>query len=108
MWCALPSFLSSITLMGQPAEVYLYGPQMWIFGLATFFLIPVVGYVMIPFFRQLKYTSAYQVSMSVHSLLHVDTAHKSETHTLSHHDLQTQQMKCCLFTLLTHTPTLYL
>lgn len=56
------SFLSSITLMGQPAEVYLYGSQMWIFGLATFFLVPFVGYVMIPFFRKSKYTSAYQVS----------------------------------------------
>ncbi|XP_054267670.1 sodium-coupled monocarboxylate transporter 2-like [Macrosteles quadrilineatus] len=56
----LASFLSSITLMGQPAEVYLYGSQMWIFGLATFFLVPFVGYVMIPFFRKSKHTSAYQ------------------------------------------------
>ncbi|XP_046673461.1 sodium-coupled monocarboxylate transporter 2-like [Homalodisca vitripennis] len=56
----LASFLSSITLMGQPAEVYQYGAQMWIFGLATFFLVPFVGYVMIPFYRKAKYTSAYQ------------------------------------------------
>ncbi|KAK9507166.1 hypothetical protein O3M35_007078 [Rhynocoris fuscipes] len=56
----LASFLSSITLMGQPAEVYLYGAQQWLFGIAAFFIVPVVGYVMVPFFRKRNYFSAYQ------------------------------------------------
>ncbi|XP_073979656.1 sodium-coupled monocarboxylate transporter 1-like isoform X2 [Rhodnius prolixus] len=56
----LASFLSSITLMGQPAEVYLYGAQQWLFGIASFIIVPVVGYVMVPFFRERNYFSAYQ------------------------------------------------
>uniref|UniRef100_A0A0A9X2G5 Sodium-coupled monocarboxylate transporter 2 n=1 Tax=Lygus hesperus TaxID=30085 RepID=A0A0A9X2G5_LYGHE len=56
----LAGFLSSITLMGQPAEVYLYGAQQWLFGFATFLLIPIVGYYMVPFFREKNYFSAYQ------------------------------------------------
>ncbi|XP_075212060.1 sodium-coupled monocarboxylate transporter 1-like [Lycorma delicatula] len=56
----LASFLSSITLMGQPAEVYLYGPQMWLFGVSSFAIIPLVGYVMVPFYRGSNYTSAYE------------------------------------------------
>lgn len=56
----LASFLSSITLMGQPAEVYLFGPQLWLFGVAAFLAIPVINYVMIPFFHKLQITSAYE------------------------------------------------
>ncbi|BES94716.1 solute carrier family 5 [Nesidiocoris tenuis] len=56
----LAGFLSSITLIGQPAEVYLYGAQQWLFGFATFLLIPIVGYYLIPFFRERNYFSAYQ------------------------------------------------
>ncbi|XP_039298800.1 sodium-coupled monocarboxylate transporter 1 isoform X1 [Nilaparvata lugens] len=56
----LASFLSSITLMGQPAEVYLYGPQLWLFGLSSLIIVPIVGNVMVPFFRDKNYTSAYQ------------------------------------------------
>ena len=48
--------------MGQPAEVYLFGPQLWLFGLASFLAIPVINYVMIPFFHKMQLTSAYQVS----------------------------------------------
>lgn len=56
----LASFLSSITLMGQPAEVYLYGSQLWLFGLSSFVVIPFVGYIMMPFFRSANYVSAYE------------------------------------------------
>ncbi|KAJ4439382.1 hypothetical protein ANN_07504 [Periplaneta americana] len=56
----LAGFLSSITLMGQPAEVYLFGPQVWIFGFASFLCIPVVGYIFIPFYHKMEYTSAYE------------------------------------------------
>lgn len=56
----LASFLSSITLIGQPAEVYLYGSQLWLFGMSSFFIIPIVGYIIVPFFRGKNYYSAYQ------------------------------------------------
>ncbi|KAL1121964.1 hypothetical protein AAG570_003372 [Ranatra chinensis] len=56
----LASFLSSITLLGQPTEIFLYGPQYWLFGLASFLMIPVVGYVLVPVFRQNNSYSAYK------------------------------------------------
>ncbi|KAJ9591153.1 hypothetical protein L9F63_002308, partial [Diploptera punctata] len=56
----LAGFLSSITLMGQPAEVYLFGPQLWLFGVASFFCIPIVGYIFIPFYHKMQFTSAYE------------------------------------------------
>ncbi|XP_014259655.1 sodium-coupled monocarboxylate transporter 1-like isoform X1 [Cimex lectularius] len=56
----LSGFVSSITLMGQPAEVYLHGAQPWLFGVSSFLLIPIVGWVLIPMFREKQYVSAYQ------------------------------------------------
>ncbi|XP_017303936.1 sodium-coupled monocarboxylate transporter 1-like [Diaphorina citri] len=58
----LASFLSSITFIGQPAEVYKFGPQLWMFGVSCFFVIPIVGYIFVPFFQKNNFTSAYQVS----------------------------------------------
>ncbi|PNF32377.1 hypothetical protein B7P43_G10101 [Cryptotermes secundus] len=56
----LAGFLSSITLMGQPAEVYLFGPQLWMFGLSSFISIPIISYIFIPFYHKMQYTSAYE------------------------------------------------
>jgi sodium-coupled monocarboxylate transporter 8/12/insulin-like growth factor 2 mRNA-binding protein 1 len=47
--------------MGQPAEVYLFGPQLWLFGIASFVSIPIIGYIFIPFYHKMQYTSAYKV-----------------------------------------------
>jgi sodium-coupled monocarboxylate transporter 8/12/insulin-like growth factor 2 mRNA-binding protein 1 len=54
-------FLSSITLMGQPAEVYLFGPQLWLFGISSFLSIPIINYIFIPFYCKMQFTSAYEV-----------------------------------------------
>ncbi|KAL1464737.1 hypothetical protein WDU94_004357, partial [Cyamophila willieti] len=56
----LASFLSSITFIGQPAEVYKFGPMLWMFGISCFFVIPIVGYIFVPFFQKNNFTSAYQ------------------------------------------------
>nr|CAD7263334.1 unnamed protein product [Timema shepardi] len=53
-------FLSSITLMGQPAEVYQFGSQLWLFGISSILSIPVIGYYFIPFFHKLNVASAYK------------------------------------------------
>lgn len=47
--------------MGQPAEVYLFGPQLWLFGISSFACIPIIGYIFIPFYHKMQYTSAYKV-----------------------------------------------
>lgn len=46
--------------MGQPAEVFLYGPQLWLFGAAAFAAIPLTGYVLIPLYHELRLTSAFE------------------------------------------------
>ncbi|XP_071086332.1 sodium-coupled monocarboxylate transporter 1-like [Haliotis cracherodii] len=54
------SFESSIMMLGTPAEVYVYGAQVWIalFGFLASFLICRV--LMIPLIHPLKITSAYE------------------------------------------------
>ncbi|XP_046559505.1 uncharacterized protein LOC124268556 [Haliotis rubra] len=54
------SFESSIMMLGTPAEVYVYGAQVWIslFGFLSSFLICRV--LMIPLIHPLKITSAYE------------------------------------------------
>lgn len=51
--------------MGQPVEVYLFGPQMWLMGLASFIVVPFIGHIFVPFFRKMKITSAYEVKFSL-------------------------------------------
>ncbi len=55
------SFESSIMMLGYPAEVYVYGAQLFIklFGFMAAFLICRV--LMIPLIHPLKITSAYEV-----------------------------------------------
>ncbi|XP_067668239.1 uncharacterized protein [Haliotis asinina] len=54
------SFESSIMMLGTPAEVYVYGAQVWIslFGFLSSFMICRV--LMIPLIHPLKITSAYE------------------------------------------------
>lgn len=63
------SFLSSITLIGQPAEAFLFGSQLWYFGISSFLVIPIVGYVFAPFFQTKKYISAYEVGRGNHVVI---------------------------------------
>ncbi|KAF4532952.1 hypothetical protein B566_EDAN000640 [Ephemera danica] len=46
--------------MGQPAEVFLFGPQLWLFGIASFAAIPLTGYVLIPMYHKMQLTSAFE------------------------------------------------
>ena len=61
----LVSFLSAITLLGVPAEVYTYGTQYYVVILSYFLICGVVGIVFSPMFRRLKVTSANEVSSEV-------------------------------------------
>lgn len=63
--CAYPqktqSFMSAITLLGTPAEVYQFGTMYWLIVLAFFLVIPATNYLYMPIFYQLQVTSAYEV-----------------------------------------------
>ena len=58
----LVSFLSAITLLGLPAEIYTYGTQFYLI-LISYVLISIsVSAVYIPMFRRVKITSVNEVS----------------------------------------------
>ena len=58
----LASFMSAITLMGNPAEIYNYGTQFFVIGLSYSLVIPAAAHFYIPIFYNLNLTSAYEVS----------------------------------------------
>lgn len=58
----LASFLSAITLLGLPAEIYTFGTQYWI-QVITYPLF-LTAYFFIPVFYDLELTSSFEVKIS--------------------------------------------
>lgn len=58
----LASFLSAITLLGTPVEVYQFGSQYFMIFIGYCFVIPITAYLYMPIFYNLGITSAYEVS----------------------------------------------
>ncbi|XP_055334401.1 sodium-coupled monocarboxylate transporter 1-like isoform X2 [Paramacrobiotus metropolitanus] len=56
----LASFLSSVTLLGIPAEVYMNGAGYWYIALSFCFVIPMVVWIYMPIFYNLGYVSAFE------------------------------------------------
>ncbi|XP_014671169.1 PREDICTED: sodium-dependent multivitamin transporter-like [Priapulus caudatus] len=54
------SFLSAISLLGQPAEMYYYGTQFCFFTFCVIIAFPVAANIFIPIFHGLEVTSAYE------------------------------------------------
>ena len=58
----LASFMSAITILGVPAEMYNFGTQYWMIILSYVLLFPIVALVFVPVFRAVEITSSYEVS----------------------------------------------
>uniref|UniRef100_A0A2C9K639 Uncharacterized protein n=1 Tax=Biomphalaria glabrata TaxID=6526 RepID=A0A2C9K639_BIOGL len=58
----LASFMSAITLLGNPAEIYLYSIMYFWIGVGYFLCIAGASHIYLPMFYQLQVTSAYEVS----------------------------------------------
>jgi len=56
------SYISGVTVLGTPAEIYNYGTQYWLIILPIFLMGFVVSYVYLPVFCSLKVGSSYEVS----------------------------------------------
>ncbi|XP_037075870.1 sodium-coupled monocarboxylate transporter 1-like [Pollicipes pollicipes] len=56
----IASFMSAITLLGTPAEVYQNGTQYWIIGFSYFIVMPAAAYLYMPVFFNLRVISAYE------------------------------------------------
>ncbi|XP_070578592.1 sodium-coupled monocarboxylate transporter 1-like [Ptychodera flava] len=56
----LVSFTSSLSLMGTPAEIFVYGAGISTQLIATLWSLPVVTFIFVPVFHDLALTSAYE------------------------------------------------
>ncbi|KAH3861726.1 sodium-dependent multivitamin transporter-like [Dreissena polymorpha] len=56
----LASFMSAITLLGTPAEMYNYTTMYWYIGLSYLLVIATAAHVFVPVFYRLRCTSAYE------------------------------------------------
>ena len=57
----IASFMSAITILGVPAEVYNYGTQYWLIIASYVILFPSVALVFVPVFRAVDISSSYEV-----------------------------------------------
>lgn len=55
------SYISGVTILGTPAEIYNYGTQYWLIIIAIISMGFAVSYVYIPVFTTLKVSSSYEV-----------------------------------------------
>ena len=58
----LVSYLSAITLLGVPSEIYTYGGQYYVLILSYFLICSVVAIIFVPMFRRINLTCANEVS----------------------------------------------
>lgn len=55
------TFMSALTLLGNPAEIYNYNTMFWWLIIGFLIAIPGASYIFIPFFYNLKLTSTFEV-----------------------------------------------
>lgn len=58
----LASFMSAITILGVPSEIYTYGTQYWLIIASYVILFPSVALIFVPVFRAVEISSSYEVS----------------------------------------------
>ena len=57
----LASFMSAITVLGTPAEMYKYGTMYCMVWIGYLIMIPMAAYLFLPVFYNLKLTSVFEV-----------------------------------------------
>lgn len=57
----MASFMSAITLLGTPAEIYLYGTQFVIINFSYYISLPPILFIFLPVFYELRVTSVFEV-----------------------------------------------
>ncbi|XP_076041758.1 sodium-coupled monocarboxylate transporter 2-like [Oratosquilla oratoria] len=56
----IASFMSAITLLGLPAEIYVYGTSYWLIIFAFVVVTPATAHLYLPVFHKLQMTSVYE------------------------------------------------
>lgn len=67
----MASFMSAITVLGTPTEMYNNNTSYWIAGLSMILTVIVTNHVFLPFFHDLNLTSAYEVSYYLACFKHI-------------------------------------
>lgn len=60
----LVSYLSAITLLGVPSEIYTYGAQYYVLIISYFIICGTVAIVFVPMFRRVNITCANEVRLA--------------------------------------------
>lgn len=60
----LASFTSAVSILGFSQEMYRFGGEYLIMGLSYFLSQSIATYIFVPFYHNLKLTSAYEVYIS--------------------------------------------
>lgn len=60
----LVSYLSAITLLGVPSEIYTYGAQYYVLIISYFFICFTVAVIFVPMFRRVNITCANEVGVN--------------------------------------------
>lgn len=55
------SYISGVTILGTPAEIYNFGTQYWLIVIPIFLMGFAVSFVYLPVFSALKVGSSYEV-----------------------------------------------
>lgn len=58
----MASFMSAITLLGVSNENYQFGTQFVVINVSYILATPIVAYLFLPVFYNMRVTSAYEVS----------------------------------------------
>ncbi|KAL9963406.1 hypothetical protein ACROYT_G026916 [Oculina patagonica] len=56
----LASFMSAITILGVPSEIYIFGTQYWLIIASYVILFPSVALIFVPVFRAVDISSSYE------------------------------------------------
>lgn len=56
------SGISAILVLGNSAEMYVHGAQMWVYCIGAAIAYPISAHLFVPVYYPLKITSVYQVS----------------------------------------------
>ena len=57
----IASFMSAITILGVPSEMYTFGTEYWLIIMSYVILFPSVALIFVPVFRAVEISSSYEV-----------------------------------------------
>ncbi len=63
----LASFMSAVTVLGTPSEMYVYGVRYWLVCIGYCGTIPLAAHFFLPVFYRLNLTSVFEVSHLISS-----------------------------------------